>query len=185
VPASAPADGTGGPVRSEDLLLPPGHGTLRQEEITLSLRSGALQLKVTPLEEWMIRLTAPDTYARLSELKAAHISAAERETGFASPALFLVSFFSDEPSVTYEPEDIDLVDRGRRYRPLLIRPVTSGWGTRRLGQRETRMAVYAFDPAVDMDMGLVLEYGDVRNHQWDGILQALQAEHARVRARAR
>ncbi|MGD2070452.1 MAG: hypothetical protein PVI57_17380, partial [Gemmatimonadota bacterium] len=143
-----------------------------------------LQLKVTPLEEWMIRLTAPDTYDRLSELAAAHRPVLAERSGVASPKLFLVSFFSDEAGVGYDPEDVHLVSRGRRYRPLAIRPVTAGWGTQRLPQRETRMAVYAFPPAVDMDLGMMLEYGGVRNRQWDGILQVLQSEHARVRARA-
>lgn len=180
-PVTGGSTGHAGPAPEE--LPPAGHGSLRQEEITLSLRSGDLQIKVTPLEEWMIRLTAPDTYRRLSDLASGHRAALERESGQEAPALFLVSFFSDEPNVPFEPEDLHVLDRGRRFRPVAVRPLTGGFGNRRLAQRETRMAVYAFEPAVRLDMGLVVEYGDVRNTQWDAILQHLQSELARVRAR--
>ena len=181
----APLPGGGGPgVGPDEGAVPPGFGTLRQEQLTLTLRSGDLQMKATPLEEWMIRLAAPDTYDRLSELAAAHRPALVRETGVPNPVLFLVSFFSDEPATRYEPEDVRILDRGIRHRPVGIRPVTPGWGTQRLTQRETRLAIYAFAPSVTLDMGMVLEYGDVRSHQWDAILQTLEAEHARARARA-
>lgn len=179
---------TGGPGGSAgygppEELPPAGHGSLRQEEITLSLRSGDLQIKVTPLEEWMIRLAAPDTYRRLSDLASGHRPALERESGLEAPTLFLVSYFSDEPNVPFEPEDLHLLDRGRRFRPVAMRPLSGSFGSRRLAQRETRMAVYAFGPGVRLDMGLVVEYGDVRNTQWDAILQGLQSELALVRAR--
>ena len=39
--------------RAAELLVPPGNGTLRQDDITLTLEAGDLQLKVTPLEEWV------------------------------------------------------------------------------------------------------------------------------------
>ena len=165
--------------------VPVGRGTLRQAEITMSLRSGALQIRVTPLEEWMIRLTAEDTYDRLSQLATAHRPALEARLGVAGPTLFLVSVFTDEPSATYDPEDLQVVDRGRRYRTLAIRPVTAGWGRRRLEQQEAQMAVYAFEPGLELDLGMVVEYGDVRNGQWNGILQRLQSELARVRGRSR
>ena len=57
---------------SFERLPPPGHGTLRQEEISLSLTSGALRILVTPLEESATRVTAPDTYRRLSSMSNAH-----------------------------------------------------------------------------------------------------------------
>lgn len=182
--------GTGGeaeptPVAvSGDAMVPPGFGSLRQEEITLTFQDGPLQVKMTPLEEWILRLTAPDTYHRLSELAASHRHEAVRRARLADPTLVLVSFFGREQGASYEPEDVTLLNRGRRFRPVLILPVTGGWGTQRLNVRETQMAVYVFDEAIDLDMGLVAEYGEVRNTAWDGVLQVLQTELARARARA-
>ena len=50
----------------EEDLIPAGFGTLLQDEVSLSLRSGNLLIKATPMAEEVIRLTAPDTYTRLS-----------------------------------------------------------------------------------------------------------------------
>ena len=142
-------------------LLPSGFGTLVQDQITLRIRKEQLLIKVTPLEEWVIRLTAPDTYARLQGLARLHGDNAAR--GVSSPSLFLVSLFSYQPDVTYEPEDLLLVNRGLRYRPRGIAPITPSWGTQRLGQQEARMAVYAFDGGMDLETDLVVEYQELRN----------------------
>ena len=164
-------------------LVPPGYGTLLQDEITLRIQDEDLLIKVTPLAERVIRLTAPDTYARLHGLAAGHGPRASR--GDLSQALFLVSFFSYQPDVRYEPEDLLLVNRGLRYRPRGIAPVTPSWGTQRLGQQETQMAIYAFDGPLELDRDLVVEYQSTRNGVWrDRIVPLLRAEEAKARARA-
>ncbi len=167
------------------LLVPPGFGTLTQDQITLRIQRGNLLIKVTPLEEWVIRLTAPDTYARLQGMVRTHGERAG--AGAVSPPanLFLVSFFSYVPDVTYEPEDVLLVNRGLRYRPRGIAPVTPSWGTQRLGQQETQLAVYAYDGGMDLETDLVVEYQELRNEIWrDQIVPLIRAELARARARA-
>lgn len=175
----------GGPEGVEGDLVPAGYGTLRQNQVTLSLRRADLLIKATPLAESVIRLTAPDTYGRLRGLKEDHRSELVRRSGIEDPALFLISFFSYEPDVVFEPEDVHLVNRGLRYRPLGIRAVTPGWGTQRLAQEETQMAVYAFDRGLDLEQELSVQYQEVRQGGWERILQRIQAERARVRARAR
>ncbi len=167
------------------LLVPPGLGTLLQDQITLRVQQGDLLIKVTPLEEWVIRLTAPDTYARLSSMARTYGTRAAGELFSSSASLFLVSFFSYVPDVTYQPEDLLLVNRGLRYRPRGIAAVTPSWGTQRLGQQETRMAVFAFDGDIDLERDLVVEYQGLRNEVWsDRMVPLLRAEMAKVRARA-
>lgn len=166
-----------------ETLVEPGHGTLLQDDITPRIRSGELLIKVTPLAEWVIRLTAPDTYARLHGLAVSHGDRAAR--GAPEPSLFLVSFFSYSPDVPYQPEDLLLVNRGLRFRPTGIAPITPAWGTQRLGQQETRMAVYAFQGGMELDTDLVVEYQGFRNEIWrDRVIPLLQAEEAKVRARS-
>lgn len=182
--ASTPApQGPSASIGEGQEMLPPGFGTLLQDEITLRIQEEDLLIKVTPLAERVIRLTAPDTYARLHGLAVGHGPRASR--GDLSQALFLVSFFSYQPDVRYEPEDLLLVNRGLRYRPRGIAPVTPSWGTQRLGQQETQMAIYAFDGSMELDRDLVVEYQNTRNEVWrDRIVPLLKAEEARVRARA-
>lgn len=170
--------------RTADLLVPPGYGSLLQDDITLALRTEELQIKVTPLEEWVLRLTAPDTYARLSALAATHRTEVARRTGVDSPALFLVSIFGRTPGATFVPEDLQIVHRSRRLRPLLVRPMTADWEQRRVQPNQTQAAVYAFSDEIDLEQTISIEYGDATAPPWEEILRRLEAERGRARARA-
>lgn len=181
---SAGGAGVAGLPEAERLLVPPGYGSLLQDEITLTLLAGSVQVKVTPLEEWMIRLTAPDTYQRLSSLARSHGAALAPAPGREAPTLFLVSFYSEEQGAVFHPEDLHLENSGRRFAPGAIRPMTQGWGTQRLEQRRAESAVYAFPPGVDFTVELVAAYRGTRNADWALILRDLLAEQARARARA-
>ena len=163
-------------------LVPPGYGTLTQAQFTLELVSGALQIQVTPLAESVIRLAAPDTYQRLTGLSASTAGSLRSRAPEDSP-LFLVSMFSRDPTITYEPENLHIVNGGLRYRPTAIQAVTPGWGGQRLRQEETQLAVYAFDPGIELEISLTVEYENARDTSWRTILNRLEAERARVRAR--
>lgn len=182
--ACALPPGTPGTTAPETLP-PPGFGTLRQDEVSVSLVSGPLQMKMTPLAEAVIRVTAPDTYRRLQGLASRFGPEAARGIGAQDPSLFLVSLWSESPDATFVPEEIQLISRGVRVRPGAVMAVTPGWGERRLRQRETEMAVYAFGEGVDLESELVVVYGMVESAQWAAILPMVQAERARAAARAR
>ncbi len=175
----APGPGAAGP-GSGTSDLPTGQGTLRQEDVSLTLVSGDLQLLVTPLHASVTRVTAPDTERRLDALADAY---GPIGSGDAS-GLFLVSFFSNRPDVAFDPEEVQLVAQGFRLRPASITPLTPSWGERRVGQREQVMAVYRFAESVDLESELVLVYGLEETSQWSAILPRIQAERARVRSRA-
>jgi len=177
-PAPPPRDTADARERSD--LVPPRRGTLRQEEVTLSLRSGPLLVKATPLEESVIRLLAPDTYDRLHALAQSQRSLARPER-----ELFLVSFFSYEPNVPFTPEDLQIVHRGQILRAVAVQPVTSGFGRQRLQQQETQSAVYAFEESINYDLPIVVRYGLQEAGDWLSILQRLERERSRVRARGR
>ena len=163
-------------------LVPPGYGTLAQAQFTLELDRGALQIQITPLAESVIRLAAPDTYQRLAGLSASageSLGSRAREGSL----LFLVSMFTRDPTITYEPENLHIVNGGLRYRPTAIEAITPGWGEQRLRQEETQLAVYAFDPGIELEISLTVEYENARDTSWRTILNRLEAERARVRAR--
>ena len=164
-------------------LIPPGFGTLTQAQFTLELGSGDLQIQITPLAESVIRLAAPDTYQRLTGLSASASRSLGSRARAESP-LFLVSMFSRAPTVTYEPENLHIVNGGLRYRPTAIQAITPGWGGQRLRQEETQLAVYAFDPGIELEISLVVEYEGASDTSWQTILNRLEAERARVRARS-
>jgi hypothetical protein len=134
-------------------------------------------VKVTPLEEWIIRLTAPDTYRRLGALR-------QGQGVVTDLSYFLVSFYSEEEGSAFFPEDLRFENLGRRHAPEAIRSMTTGWGIQRLRPREAESAVYAFGGTLRFDADLVAEYRGARVTDWATILQNLLAEQARARARA-
>ena len=175
----APGPGTGGPgVGPGDL--PSGYGTLRQEDVSITLVSGDLQLMVTPLHESVTHVTAPDTERRLDALVDAYGGPVNED----GSSLFLVSFFSDRPDARFDPEEVQLIVRGFRLRPATITPLTPSWGEHRVDQREQVMAVYRFPGSIDLESDVVLGYGLQESSQWSSILSRIQAERGRVRARA-
>lgn len=178
-PAEAPARDT-----ATQELVPAGYGTLHQDEVTVSLREGPLLLKVTPLAEAVTRLTAPDTYDRLRAVAASRGAEAERAAMRPSPSLWLVSFFSYEPDVTYQPEDLRIAQQAQLFRPLAIVPMTSGWGRQRLRQQDTQSAVYAFEGAIDLEIPFTVQYGTQRSEEWGDIIRRIEVERAKVRSRA-
>jgi hypothetical protein len=119
-------------------LVPPRYGTLTQAQFTLELVRGALQIQVTPLTESVIRLAAPDTYQRLAGLSASageSLSSRAREDSI----LFLVSMFTRDPTITYEPENLHIVNGGLRYRPTAIEAITPGWGEHAFGRKKPNL----------------------------------------------
>ena len=175
----APAPADVGVTTGLDAAPPPGYGTLRQEDVSMLLTSGELRLMVTPLQETVTHATAPDTQRRLSGLVNAHAA----DPGGDGRGLFLVSFFSEQPDVAFVPEEVQFISRGLRMRPETIAPVTPSWGERRVGQRQTEMAVYSFGEDVDLESTLILAYRFDQSNQWSVILPRVRAERARARAR--
>ncbi len=164
--------------------MPPGFGTLRQDEFTVQLRDGSLLVKVTPLAEAVTRLAAPDTYARLHALDVQWMDRAKRATFEDAPSLFLVSFFSYDPGVPFQPEDLQLTHQGRLLRPQAIFPLTPGWGQQRLQQQQVESAVYAFVGGVNYDLPIVVRYGVEQSDEWNRIVPLLERERGKARARA-
>lgn len=162
--------------------VPVGFGSLKQDEITLAVRTGALLVKVTPLNESLIRLMAPDTYRRLHALKESHKQDLAKAMG--PQEYYMVSFFSYQPDVTFQPEDVQLSHEGRTLRPTAIVPLTPGWGKQRMAQQETQTALYAFDGPIDYQQDVVLQYGTEHTDAWTTIIPRLQQERAKVKAQS-
>jgi hypothetical protein len=182
--SAPPPAAAGEPTPAEQRLVPPGYGTLHQDEVTPSLRSGPLLIKVTPLAEEVIRLLAPDTYDRLHALAESRRAEAE-QAAFNSPEMFLVSFFSYEQDVSFTPEDLQLTHQGRLMRATRTLPVTGGFGRQRLAQQESQSAIYVFDERIDYEQPITVRYELLESSEWTQIVPKLEVERAKVRARVR
>jgi hypothetical protein len=170
---------------SDTTKLPPGLGTLKQDEFTMGLRSSNLLIKVTPLNEAIIRLAAPDTYNRLRLLRSSREREAVARSSSEAPELFFVSFFSYQPDVTFQPEDVQIEHQGRLLRAASILPLSPNWGKGRLAQQEIASAVYVFPDPVNFELPLVVRYGMDENREWQTIIPKLQVERGKITGRAK
>ena len=167
--------------------VPPGFGTLRQDDIAIRLELQGLEVRAIPLDESVIRLLTPDSYRALRELQESNkgaISAVARRSGGQRPDLWYVSFYGLEPDVPFSPMELIITSGGRDFRALDIIPLSSGFGEERLKQRETQSAIYLFDAAIDLDQPLTVTFQTQADNSWELTLQAIERERALVRARA-
>lgn len=176
------------PVAPDDLDLPPaGYGTLRQDDVSLRLRSTTVQIQVVPLDERITRLLAPDTYSslhRLVESKADEVAEAANRLGISEPSLFLVTFFGLERDARFNPDDLTITSQNRLFRPAQTFPLSPLWSAQQLGQRETATAIYLFEDGIRTLDPFIVEYVGQRNANWEQILRTVERERASVIARA-
>lgn len=155
-------------------------GSLRQDQISVQMVAGALRIEVTPLAAWVLEAAAPDTRNRLARIAEAHGAALAEPAGDGALSLFLVSFSSAQPGTEFQPDDLHLVSRGLRERPLAIRAITPGWGSQRLEQQSTAVAVYAFGGELDLFREITVVYREVEDSSWAGKVAVIEAERGRI-----
>jgi hypothetical protein len=170
-------------------MVPPGYGTLRQEDVAVRLDVLSLQVRAVPLEESILRTLASDSYRALHDLRESQsnqLAAIARRAGVSQFSLWYVSFFSAEPGETrFSPMDLVITNVGRDFRPLGVLPLSPGFGQHRVRQRETHSAVYVFEGQLDENQPLVVTYETARNSDWAATLQRIDRERALIRSRAR
>lgn len=171
-----PGAGTATAPTDRGAALPGGFGSLRMQDISIDLAIGGLQLRVTPLSDQITALAAPDTWERLAATRR----------GVTRPAtVFLVAVDTEEPGgVDFDPLDIQLLSQGTVRRAEEIRGLTPAWGAGPLEQRRPQQALYLFSPSVDPNEDWAIQVGGVRSVSWATRIPRLEAERARVRARA-
>ncbi|MEP7344102.1 MAG: hypothetical protein ABI877_02490 [Gemmatimonadaceae bacterium] len=170
-------------------LIPSGLGSLRQDDVALHLQLQGLEVRAIPLDESILRTLSPDSYRSLRELLASQRSAianVERRSGPRPLSLWYVSFFGTElGEVRFSPMEMIVTSVGRDFRPLEVIPLTPGFGSQRLRQRESQSALYVFDGQVDVNQPLVLQYETVHNGEWSSILERIERERALIRSRTK
>ena len=172
--------------RAQDTL-PVGFGTLQRSDIVISFSTGPLQIQILPLDESVIRLLAPDTYASLTQLirqRQSDIDDQARQAGVRNPTLVMVTFFGTVSQARFVPEDINLTSRGRLFRPVGIVPLSPQWGGQQLDARQQATAIYLFENGIAFGEALTASYEGLTNDSWSKAVQKLNVERMRVLGRA-
>jgi hypothetical protein len=185
--AAAPVTGVPQADTAGLALLPPGYGSLRQDDLSLHVDAGPVLVRVLPLDEALVRLLTPDSYRALHDLKEgsrSQIDAIARRHGGRPVSVWLVSFYGIEPNARFTPGDLTITSVGRDFLPYDILALTVGFGENRLRQRETQSALYVYDGDVQVNQPLSITYQGFTDASWDQVLQTIERERAMVRARS-
>jgi hypothetical protein len=173
------------PVAGSDLP-PAGFGTLNQEQMSVRLVAGDVELRFLPLDERVIRLIAKDGYEALHGVvvaRQAQIDSAGRAAAVSNPGLALVSFFALQDDARFDPENVSLFYRNQFYRPTAIVPVTSTFTSRQLPVRQQASAIYLFELTLPVFESFDVAYGSSQTSAWSDILPRIERERVRVLSR--
>jgi hypothetical protein len=168
-------------------LIPPGHGTLRQEEIAIRLQVQDVMLQLVPLDESVIRVLSPDSYRALRQLAESRRDVIARLAalhGLREQRLWYVTFFGLAPDARFTPTDVTITSAGREFRPVEIIPLRAGFGEQRLQPRDTQSALYLFEDGLDVGQPLTVTAGSQRSSAWAETLRTIERERALIRSRA-
>jgi hypothetical protein len=182
---AAPARGQSGErVRA----LPPGYGSLSQNDLALRVRNDDLEIRFIPLDPRVTRLLASDAYQSIRGLVETHhrgIDSVASRAGVSQPGLALVSFFGLRPDVHFEAQTLTLLVRNRAFQPLGTIPLNPRFTSGQLGIREQASAIYVFEESIPVDDSFTLSYGALKSDDWQDKQPTLERERGRVAARAR
>ncbi len=183
-----PANAQRGQEDLADSLPPAGYGTLRQNDVAVRLETRNVEFRVLPLNEWVIRLLAPDSYHALHQVRQSWGDQVEREAGawgITEPSTFLVTAFGLELESEFDPEGLTITSRNRLFRPIAIIPLTPEWGQQRLRRREAANALYVFEGGIEPREPMTVEYSGRRSDAWNRVLRLLELERVRVASRVK
>jgi hypothetical protein len=190
-PTAAAGEGQARPVTTRldtaPPLVPPNHGTLKQDDIAIHMQVGQVQVRAIPLDESIIRVLAPDSYRSLRGLRESRRDAVDRLAArymLRERNVWLVSFFGLAPDARFSPGELTLNLSGRDYRPLEMLPLSSGFGEQRLDVRETQSALYLFGDGIDLAQPIVVRMQGNEDASWGTIVQRIEQERALIRGRA-
>jgi hypothetical protein len=161
---------------------------LRQEDIALRVSQFGLQVRAIPLDETVIRVLSPDSYRAMRDLvasQAERLTQLQRRTALPRLSLWYVSFFALQQGETrFSPMEFLISNVGRDFQPLDVIPLSPGFGSQRLRQREVQHALYVFDGQIDVNQPMAVVYETSRNDEWSLLLQRIERERALARSRA-
>ncbi|HEX6058327.1 MAG TPA: hypothetical protein VFZ11_04860 [Gemmatimonadaceae bacterium] len=167
--------------------LPSGFGSLRQEDLALTLRLPGVLVRALPLDERVLRVLSPDSERALRELRASRDDRLEplaRRYALRERNVWYISWFGLQDGARFSPDEVVITSLGRDFRPLEVIPLSAGFGTQRLDAREVRSALYVFEDGLDIEQPLIVRVETAETAEWAATLRTIARERALVRSRA-
>jgi len=174
-------------VRQGDGLPPAGFGRLNQDNVSVSLRAGDLEIRFTVLDEVALRLLNAEAYRSLHGLvdsKQSQIDSVVSKYGIGQPGVLLVRFFARADGTRFDAQLVSVVIRDRYYQPIGLVPLTSTLRSDRLSRRQQASGIYIFEEAFTPYLPMGFAYGSNRTDAWNDRTDALERERASIESRA-
>jgi hypothetical protein len=168
--------------------LPPGFGSLSQNDLALRVRNDELEIRLVPLNPRITPLLAPDAYQSLHNLVQTHrraIDSVAARAGASPPGLALVTFFGNRADVRFDPQRLTLLVRSSLFRPVGLIPLDAKFASQQLGVRQQASAIYVFEQDIPVEDSFTMSYADLVSADWQAKLPGLDRERSRIAARAR
>ena len=154
---------------SSEQVVPPGFGTLKQEDLQIALATSALSIRFTPLDPRVINLLALDAYKAMEALVACNrhrIDSAARYNAVSRPGIAYVQFYGLAPGANFDAQSLVLVFRGRLLRPIAILPYSPNFNDGRLEPRQQVTAFYLFEEQIPVLEPFSLHYYQQFSTEW-------------------
>jgi hypothetical protein len=174
--------------RSADALVPPGYGRLNQDELSLRLTAGDLEIRFLPLEDRTLNLMSPDAARALRDLREsrrAGIDSLAARSGTGTPGVALVTFFASREGVRFESEQVALELLGQQFRTIGTLPISANFSSQQLSTRGQASGLLVFEYPVPVMQEFVLIYQAWRTDAWRGRLSTIERERDRILTRIR
>ncbi len=146
-----------------------GTGKLKTEDISITLEGEGLWIRITPLDESILRYTTVDTKRTYTKILEAH----PEITGDMNQKEFLVLFQGrTEPETYFEPTEFELLQQGNRYKPERIIPHSQTFDKRVLKFYGTpEMAIYLFSEKIDLEFPITFTYKSIESGNWENVIR--------------
>ena len=169
-------------------MVPVGYGRLNQDDLSIRLAAGDLEIRFVPLEERTLRLLAPDAYRALHELRGSRravIDSMARRFGTAAPGTALVTFFAARAGQNFQPQDLAITVQNQEFRAIGVVPISSNFSSQQLGARGQASALYVFEIPVPVLQEFTLSYQGASTDAWRSRITTIQREQERLMVRVR
>jgi hypothetical protein len=145
-------------------------GILETDDISTVLEGEGLWIRITPLDEAILKYSTEDTRRTYTAIITSHPELSH----YTESKKFLVLFQGrSEPEVYFEPTELEIFQQGNRFRPEKIISHTSTFDKRVLKFYGTpEMAIYAYSKELNLEFPITFKYRTLENKDWDRILTA-------------
>jgi hypothetical protein len=174
--------------RPADEFVPSGYGRLNQDDLSLRLTAGDLEIRFLPLDERTLNLLSPDAARALRDLRESRrrgIDSLAVRSGSASPGVALVTFFASRDGVRFESEQVALELLGQQFRTVGTLPISANFSSQQLSTRGQASGLLVYDLPIPVLQEFVLTYQAWRTDGWKGRLSTINRERDRILTRIR